>query len=104
MLAALPLLAVLNFAMTTLIVNGIVARQVVTPDHLQSRVNTTARLIAWGGSPLGAALGGVVAGAAGTEWALRVAAVGLLASLVGAVLAGVPRFPHLDALAPRVTS
>ncbi|MEI5674832.1 MULTISPECIES: MFS transporter [unclassified Nocardioides] len=107
-LAALPLLAVLNFAMTTLIVNGIVARQVVTPDHLQSRVNTTARLIAWGGSPLGAALGGVVAGAAGTEWALRVAAVGLLASLVGALLAGVPRFPRLDALesgeAPRVTS
>jgi MFS family permease len=96
--AALPLLVVLNFAATTLIVNGIVARQVVTPDHLQSRVNTTARLIAWGGSPLGAALGGVVAGAAGTEWALRAAAVGLAASLVGALLAGVPRFPRLDAL------
>jgi hypothetical protein len=55
-------------------------------------------LIAWGGSPLGAALGGVVAGAAGTEWALRAAAVGLAASLVGALLAGVPRFPRLDAL------
>lgn len=97
-LAALPVLVVLNFAATTLIVNGIVARQVVTPDRLQSRVNTTARLIAWGGSPLGAALGGVVAGAAGTEWALRAAALGLAASLVGALLAGVPKFPRLDML------
>ncbi|GAA5143558.1 MFS transporter [Nocardioides marinquilinus] len=97
--AALPLLALLNLAATSLIVNGIVARQVVTPDHLQSRVNTTARLIAWGGSPLGAALGGLVAGAVGTEWALRVAGLGLAASLVGAVLAGVPRFPRLADLA-----
>lgn len=92
---ALPLLAVLNLAMTTLVVNGIITRQVVTPDHLQSRVNTTARLIAWGGSPLGAALAGVVAETAGTPWALRMAAAGLLASLVGAVLAGVPRFPRI---------
>lgn len=98
LLYALPLLVLLNFAGTSLIVNGIVARQVVTPDRLQSRVNTTARLIAWGGSPLGAALGGVVASAAGTEWALRVASLGLAFSLVGAVLAGVPRFPRLSAL------
>lgn len=97
LLAAL-LLATLNFAMTSLIVNGIVTRQVVTPSHLQARVNTTARLIAWGGSPLGAALGGVVAGAAGTEWALRVASLGLLASLVGALLVGVPRFARLEVL------
>lgn len=95
---ALPLLLVLNLALTALIVNGIITRQVVTPEPLQSRVNTTARLIAWGGSPLGAALGGVVAGAAGTEWALRAASLGLAASLVGALLAGVPRFPRLDAL------
>ncbi|MFC5012932.1 MFS transporter [Nocardioides plantarum] len=104
LLFALPLLAVLSFATTSLIVNGIVARQVVTPDHLQSRVNTTARLIAWGGSPLGAALGGVVAGAAGTEWALRVASLGLAASLFGAVLAGVPRFPRVSALQEATTS
>lgn len=103
-LAALPVLVVLNFAMTTLIVNGIVTRQVVTPDHLQSRVNTTARLIAWGGSPLGAALGGVVAGAAGTPWALRVAALGLLASLAGALLVGVPRYARLDVLRERATT
>lgn len=96
--AAFLVLAVLNFAMTSLIVNGIVTRQVVTPDRLQSRVNTTARLIAWGGSPLGAVLGGLVAGAAGTEWALRTASIGLLASLVGAVAVGVPRYPRLAEL------
>ncbi|WP_418061106.1 MFS transporter [Pimelobacter simplex] len=95
---ALPLLVVLNFAMTSLIVNGIVTRQVVTPDHLQSRVNTTARLIAWGGSPLGAALAGVIAGAAGTPWALRAASLGLLASLVVALVVGVVRFARLDVL------
>lgn len=98
LLVALPLLLVLNLAMTALIVNGIVVRQVVTPEHLQSRVNTTARLIAWGGSPLGAALGGVVAGAASTEWALRAASLGLAASLVGALVVGVPRLPRLAVL------
>lgn len=98
LVVALPLLALQGYAATTLIVNGIVARQVVTPDRLQSRVNTTARLIAWGGSPLGAALAGVVAGAVGTPWALRVAALGLIASLVGALLVGVWQYPRLAEL------
>lgn len=30
--------------------NGIVIRQQLTPEHLQGRVNTTARMIAWGGA------------------------------------------------------
>ncbi|MEU6070073.1 hypothetical protein ABZ864_37955 [Streptomyces sp. NPDC047082] len=29
--------------------NGIVIRQQVDPDHLQARVNATARMLAWGG-------------------------------------------------------
>ncbi|CAN5556849.1 hypothetical protein BH24ACT14_BH24ACT14_17620 [soil metagenome] len=41
--------------------NGIVLRQQLTPDRLRSRVNTSARMIAWGGQPFGAALGGAVA-------------------------------------------
>jgi MFS family permease len=40
---------------------GITVRQLLTPDHLQSRVNTAGRLIAYGGQPVGAALGGVLA-------------------------------------------
>lgn len=98
---ALGVLAVFHLATTTLVVNGIVTRQVVTPDHLQSRVNTTARLVAWGGSPLGAALGGVLAGVAGTPLALRVLGLGLLASLVGALVTGLARVPRLDVLRER---
>ncbi|HEY1134783.1 MAG TPA: MFS transporter [Nocardioides sp.] len=100
---ALVLLACFHLASTTLIVNGIVVRQVVTPDALQGRVNTTARMIAWGGSPLGAATAGVVAGTAGVEWALRLAAGALLLSLLGALLWGVVRYPRLAALASEVS-
>ncbi|MDT9595270.1 MFS transporter [Nocardioides zeae] len=100
LVVALVGLGLFHLASTTIIVNGIVVRQVVTPDALQSRVNTTARMIAWGGSPLGAALGGVLAGAAGVEWALRAAALALVVGLCGAVAAGVPRFGRLAALTP----
>jgi MFS family permease len=40
---------------------GITLRQMLTPDDLQGRVNTTGRLIAWCGQPVGALLGGVLA-------------------------------------------
>jgi MFS family permease len=39
--------------------NGIVVRQQVTPAHLQSRVNASARSIAFGGQPVGALLASV---------------------------------------------
>ncbi|MGL5857568.1 MAG: MFS transporter [Angustibacter sp.] len=57
------LLAVLVWdgAYTLTIINGITVRQQITPDHLQSRVNTTGRMIAWGGSPVGAFLAGGLA-------------------------------------------
>lgn len=43
----------LSYTLTT--TNGRVLRQLVIPDHLQSRVNAYARMIAWGGTPFGAA-------------------------------------------------
>jgi len=52
---------------TLTIINGIALRQQVTPDGLQSRVNATGRMLAAGGLPLGAALGGVVADAASIQ-------------------------------------
>lgn len=64
------------------ILNGIVVRQAVTPQRLQSRVNTTARMIAWGGTPLGATLGGILAEAFGTRTALLVMSSSLLLSLM----------------------
>ncbi|MCK9921750.1 MFS transporter [Frankia sp. AgPm24] len=70
------------------ILNGIVVRQAVTPLRLQGRVNTTARMIAWGGTPLGAVLGGAVAEAWGTRTALLLASAGVGGSLVLGVVAG----------------
>jgi MFS family permease len=65
------------------VINGITYRQQVCPAELQSRVNTTGRMIAWGlGQPLGAALAGALSVAAGDPRA------GLLAALV-VLLAGV---------------
>ena len=46
---------------TLVTTNGRVLRQLVIPDDLQSRVNAYARMIAWGGTPFGAAVGGLLA-------------------------------------------
>jgi predicted MFS family arabinose efflux permease len=69
------------FSNTLVILNGIATRQRVTPDHLQARVNTTARMIAWGGTPFGAVLGGLAAQLAGVPTALAGAAAVLAISL-----------------------
>lgn len=95
---ALPAVLVFHLAATTVIVNGIITRQVVTPDALQGRVNTTARLIAWGGSPLGAGLAGVLAEGVGTGGALRIVGSGLAMSVVLALVTGLVRTPRLDLL------
>jgi len=55
--------------------NGITVRQMLTPDELQGRVNTTGRMIAWGGTPFGALLGGWLAQAAGVRIAYLTLAV-----------------------------
>ena len=69
-------------------INGISYRQRVCPEELQSRVNTTGRMIAWGlGKPLGAALAGALSVAAGDPRAGVVAGAAVL--LVGVVLAWV---------------
>jgi MFS family permease len=53
------------------VVNNITFRQEETPEDMQSRVNTTGRMLSWGlGAPAGALLGGVVAGAVGPEWGM----------------------------------
>lgn len=69
---------------TLVIINGIVLRQQVTPDHLQARVNTTARMVAWGGQPFGAAIGGVLAETFDVRVALLLVAGGVgLSSVYG---------------------
>lgn len=65
---------------TLVIVNTISLRQVVTPDHLQSRVNASARMIAWGGQPFGAAMGGLLAEATTVRIAYLVMGMGVVVS------------------------
>jgi hypothetical protein len=73
--AALLFWAVWDLARTSANVNGITVRQQLTPDELQGRVNTTGRMIAWGGTPFGALLGGLAAQAGGVTVAYLVLAV-----------------------------
>lgn len=69
--------------------NGITVRQQLTPDELQGRVNTTGRMISWGGTPFGALVGGGVAELAGVRAAYVVltvpVAVGIVALLASPV-------------------
>jgi MFS family permease len=75
-------------AQAVVVINGITYRQQVCPEELQSRVNTTARMVAWGaGQPLGAFLGGVVAVKAGDPRAGLAAGVAVV--LTGVVTAWV---------------
>ncbi|MEZ0167006.1 MFS transporter [Kineococcus sp. LSe6-4] len=92
--AALALLA-WQTASTLAILNAIVVRQTVTPMPLQARVNTTARMIAWGGQPLGAAVGGAVTAWSSLEAGLGLAVACTAASVVGGLLGGLHRTPRL---------
>lgn len=67
---------------TLFIVNTISLRQIVTPDRLQGRVNASARLVAWGGQPFGAAVGGLVAEATTVRIAYLVVGMGVVVSAV----------------------
>jgi MFS family permease len=58
---ALLLFSCYELTYVTVITAGITIRQLLTPSHLQGRVNTSGRLIAWGGQPAGALLGGLLA-------------------------------------------
>ena len=92
---SLVILVVYQAANTMIIVNGIVVRQSITPDELQSRVNTTARMIAMGGTPFGAATGGAVAQVCGVGVAVSAGAVALLCSAFVGWRMGVARLPLL---------
>jgi hypothetical protein len=92
-LAAMALYLGLNAASTIGILTGIIYRQQVTPDHLQGRVNLSARMIAWGGQPFGAVLGGIIASTLGVRAALLAGGLGVTMSLI-LCLAGPLRVPR----------
>lgn len=66
------------------VVNNITFRQEETPEDMQSRVNTTGRMLSWGlGAPAGALVGGVVAHAYGPALGM---ASGSIVVVVGVLL------------------
>lgn len=66
-------------------VTAVSLRQSVVPDELLGRVNGAYRFIQWGSMPIGAVLGGTIAGAFGLRWPWVVAAVLLSAALLVAI-------------------
>jgi hypothetical protein len=76
-IAALVFFFAWGAAQTLVIINAISLRQQVAPDHLQSRVNVSARMIAWGGMPFGAAVGGALAQVTSIEVTYLVMALGV---------------------------
>jgi MFS family permease len=84
LLIGLLLLGLWDVCYTLTVINGISLRQMVTPDHLQSRVNATARMIAWGGTPFGAAAGGFLAERTTISTTYMIMALGVgISALVG---------------------
>ncbi len=81
-------------------VNGVVVRQRLTPSELQGRVNIVARMIAFGGYPFGAVIGGLLA----VSLPIRaVYLIGALAVGTSALLAARsplwhPKEPFIDAV------
>jgi MFS family permease len=96
---ALALWLAWDFAATLATTNGILIRQELTPDELQGRVNTTGRMIAWGGTPFGAVIGGLLAEAYGTRTAYLALLVPVAAGLTVLLLSPVRRLRTLPPVA-----
>jgi MFS family permease len=78
------------------VINVINFRQEETPEDMQGRVNTTGRMLSWGlGSPLGALLGGVVAGRHGPAAGMYVGALVLAAGITAAWFSSLAKVPAL---------
>jgi MFS family permease len=87
-LTANPYLIGAGFAiggLTTVIWNVVAVslRQRIAPDRLLGRVNSGYRLVAWGTRPVGAAAGGALAQLLGLRAVFGIAAVVMLAMLIG---------------------
>ncbi|NUR26939.1 MAG: MFS transporter [Catenulispora sp.] len=69
-------------AFMTFKISGVALRQRLCPEPLLGRMTATVRFVVWGVMPLGALLGGVLAGAYGARAALWIGALGELAAVL----------------------
>jgi MFS family permease len=85
-----------DFAHTAAVVNGITVRQLLTPDALQGRVNTTGRMIAWGGAPVGALTAGGLADLVGVQNAFLLLTVPVATGTVLLLISPVRRLRTIE--------
>jgi MFS family permease len=82
---------VMGFGIGLANVHNVSLRQSAVPDELQGRVNAAYRLISWGVLPVGAALGGQLAGALGSRAAMALGAIGIAAATLWVAFSPIPR-------------
>ncbi|HEY6597262.1 MAG TPA: MFS transporter [Asanoa sp.] len=91
---AAVLLGLWAVAYSIVVLNSITLRQRVTPDRLQSRVNTAGRMLSFGlGWPTGALLGGVISDTAGPRTAMVATSALVVLAAVVAWLSPLRRMP-----------
>jgi MFS family permease len=70
-------------------------RQAITPHRMQGRMNATMRFVVWGTLPIGAFIGGVLAGPIGLRPTLWVAAIGGMTAVLPIALTSVRRLERI---------
>ncbi|HET7571110.1 MAG TPA: MFS transporter [Gaiellaceae bacterium] len=100
----LPLLLVAGVGSTFLgffmNVNQLTLRQAITPNRLLGRMNAVTRFMYWGTMPLGSALGGVVANAAGLRATLVAACVGAIVTQIPIAISPIRKLRGLPSPPP----
>lgn len=96
---SLTLYGLWNAVHSLIIISGITLRQRLTPEPLQSRVNAAGRMIAWGGTPFGAAVAGILADAIDIRTALFLTGFAIFSSAVLALFSPLRR---IESSAPKV--
>jgi MFS family permease len=80
----------MSFGSTIYNINLLSLRQAITPNRMQGRVNATMRFIAWGVTPVGALLGGMLGESIGLRPTLFVGAIGVLLALPWILFSPIP--------------
>lgn len=89
--------AVVSFGAVVYNIAQVTFRQTLCPPRLLGRMNATLRFLVWGTLPLGAVVGGALAGPFGARTALWVCATGFLAVPVPLLLSPLRRMRDLPA-------
>lgn len=77
-------------------VHAVTLRQAALPEELRGRVNAAYRLISWGAIPVGATLGGVLAGVTDGRTAMVAGACGMVLATLWVAFSPVRRLASID--------